>query len=176
MFKTTIGAAARFLGALSIATMLASATLLAADNRQQCEAAGKRWVSQAGACANKIAIPLRKVGNSYKVGGVIGGGPVDFTLDTGADLICLPDTMVNRLIALGLLVPDDFIGSGRMRTADGASRMTRRFILRSLVVGDQNVHQVEGTDGCREPLLGQSFLGVFNSYHIDNQHQTLVLD
>ena len=63
-----------------------------------------------------------------------------------------------------------------MRTADGTTRMTRRFILRSLVVGDQNVHKVEASDGCTEPLLGQSFLGVFNSYHIDNQHQTLVLD
>ena len=150
----------------------------AADNRQQCEAAGKRWVSQVGACANKIAIPLRKVGKSYMIAGVIGGGgmPVDFTLDTGAELVCLPDRMVYRLIALGLLVPDDFIGQGRMRSADGATRTTRRFILRSLVVGDQNVHQVEASDGCGEPLLGQSFLGVFNSYHIDNKHQTLVLD
>ena len=150
----------------------------AADNRQQCEAAGKRWVSQVGACANKIAIPLRKVGKSYMIAGVIGGGgmPVDFTLDTAAELVCLPDRMVYRLIALGLLVPDDFIGQSRMRSADGATRTTRRFILRSLVVGDQNVHQVEASDGCGEPLLGQSFLGVFNSYHIDNKHQTLVLD
>jgi predicted aspartyl protease len=62
--------------------------------------------------------------------------------------------------------------------ADGSTVPSEQFIIRSLKIGDRMVENVTGSIApvAGSLLLGQSFLGRFHSWSIDNQREALVLD
>lgn len=103
---------------------------------------------------------------------------LDFTVDSGASDVTIPADVVLTLIRAGTIRSTDFIGEKIYVLADGARVKARTFRIRSLMVGDRVVQDVVGsvapTSGSL--LLGQSFLGRFKSWSIDNGRHALVLE
>src|SRR5581483_5586439 len=102
----------------------------------------------------------------------------DFLLDSGSASVSIPADVVQVLVRLGTIAPSDFLGSQEYRLADGSILPSPTFRIRSLTVGGIVLQDVTGSMapvGGRA-LLGQSFLGRFRSWSIDNGRQVLVLD
>ena len=103
---------------------------------------------------------------------------LDFTVDSGASDVTLPADVVLTLMRAGTIRSTDFIGEKTYVLADGTRVKSRTFRIRSLMVGDRIMQDVVGsvapTSGTL--LLGQSFLGRFKSWSIDNSRHALVLE
>jgi len=101
-----------------------------------------------------------------------------FMVDSGATDVSIPADVVLTLMRTGTLKDDDFLGETTYTLADGSTVPSQAFRIRSLKVGDTLLENVVGgvtpTEG--QPLLGQSFLGRFKSWSIDNREPVLVLE
>ena len=127
---------------------------------------------------NLIEIPLESQGGTFVVPVVINGEiKLKFTIDSGAADVSVPADVVSTLMRTGSLQPTDFTGEQKYRLADGSVVPSQTFTIRTLKVGSRilkdvtaSVASVNGT-----LLLGQSFLGRFNSWSIDNTRHVLIL-
>jgi predicted aspartyl protease len=101
-----------------------------------------------------------------------------FTVDSGASDVSIPADVVLTLIRAGTIESSDFLGEQIYRLADGSTVPSETFRIRSLKVGDREVRNVRGSVApvSGSLLLGQSFLGRFKTWSIDNQHQVLHLE
>jgi clan AA aspartic protease (TIGR02281 family) len=101
-----------------------------------------------------------------------------FVVDSGAADVSIPADVVLTLIRAETITPSDFIGAQTYTLADGSTTSSRTFRIRSLKVGDIVLRDVLGSvaDTNGELLLGQSFLGRFKSWSIDNTSHTLILE
>jgi clan AA aspartic protease (TIGR02281 family) len=101
-----------------------------------------------------------------------------FMVDSGATDVSIPADVVLTLMRTGTLKDEDFLGETTYTLADGSVVPSQAFRIRSLKVGETLVENVIGgvtpTEG--QPLLGQSFLGRFKSWSIDNGERVLVLE
>ena len=104
--------------------------------------------------------------------------PLHFVLDSGASDVSIPADVVLTLMRTGTLTDSDFIGTTKYRMADGSVVPSTTFRLRSIKVGDRVeenvVASMTGVEGGL--LLGQSFLGRFQRWSIDNARQALELE
>jgi len=103
--------------------------------------------------------------------------PLDFVIDSGASDVTVPADVVSTLMRTGTLVPADFTGTQMYVLADGAKAPSQTFRIRSLKVGDLVLNNVAAgvASANGSLLLGQSFLGRFKSWSVDNAKQVLVL-
>jgi hypothetical protein len=125
------------------------------------------------------SIPMEKDGGTYVVGVVINGAiALKFVVDSGAADVSIPADVVMTLMRTGTLTENDFLGTKTYVLADGSKVPSRTFRIRSLKVGDMVVENVTGSMAGAEGalLLGQSFLGRFNSWSIDNNKHILILE
>jgi len=81
------------------------------------------------------------------------------------------------LLRTGTLQKDDFIGTETYKLADGSKAPSATFRIRSLTANKVEIGNVKASvaPAAGELLLGQSFLGRFKSWSIDNAQQALVL-
>lgn len=102
---------------------------------------------------------------------------LDFVLDSGAADVSIPADVVLTLMRTGTISSGDFLGSKPYKLADGTVIPSQTFRIRSLKVADKVVNNVTGSISPPQGtlLLGQSFLGRFKSWSIDNSRQVLVL-
>jgi predicted aspartyl protease len=104
--------------------------------------------------------------------------PLHFVLDSGASDVSIPADVVLILMRTGTLTESDFIGTAKYRMADGSVVPSTTFRLRSIKVGDRVeenvVASMTGVEGAL--LLGQSFLGRFQRWSINNARQALELE
>ncbi len=98
-------------------------------------------------------------------------------VDSGASDVCVPADVVMTLMRTGTITEEDFLGSQTYVLADGSKVPSPRFRLKSLKVGDITIENVEAsiTDVKATILLGQSFLGRFPAWSIDNKRHVLIL-
>jgi clan AA aspartic protease (TIGR02281 family) len=103
---------------------------------------------------------------------------LDFTVDSGASDVAIPIDVVKTLIRTGTIRDTDVIGKKTYVLADGSKVKSLTFRIRSLKVGDRVVQNVVGSvaPASGTLLLGQSFLGRFRSWSIDNSRHALVLE
>jgi predicted aspartyl protease len=103
---------------------------------------------------------------------------LDFVVDSGASLVTIPADVVLTLKRTGTLQQEDFVGTQTFGLANGATTESETFIIRKLTVGGHEVRNVRAsiTPVAGSLLLGQSFLGRFRSWLIDNRRQVLVLN
>jgi clan AA aspartic protease (TIGR02281 family) len=103
---------------------------------------------------------------------------LDFTVDSGASDVTIPIDVVKTLIRTGTIRDTDVIGKKTYVLADGSKVKSLTFRIRSLKVGDRVAQNVVGSvaPASGTLLLGQSFLGRFRSWSIDNSRQALVLE
>jgi tetratricopeptide (TPR) repeat protein len=100
-----------------------------------------------------------------------------FVVDSGASHVVLSQDVVRDLVRRGKLTRGDYLGSGQAILADGSRISSEIFNLRSLKVGDRELHNITAvvSPGRGQLLLGQSFLRRFKSWSIDNRKRVLVL-
>jgi predicted aspartyl protease len=161
--------------------------------------AAKVWYRKAAEQGDKLALDLLKqidpgwrsadATKSVEISLKVQGGtfvlPVkindtitlDFTLDSGAADVAVPSDVVSTLVRSGAISDSDFRGSQIYVLADGSTVPSQQFLIRSITVGSQTVQGVVGSISSSSglPLLGQSFLGKFSAWSIDNQRGVLVL-
>ena len=133
----------------------------------------------ATAPAGRSEIGVKKRGGTFSVPVEVNNVmTLDFTIDSGAADVSVPNKVVAQLLRSGALQRSDFKGNQDYRLADGSTVTSRTFHLRQLKVGDRVVENVLASEGGETGslLLGQSFLSRFKSWSINNQKQVLVLE
>ena len=103
---------------------------------------------------------------------------LNFVVDSGASDVSIPADVVTTLMRTGTLREADFLGEKTYMIADGSKVPSRTFRIRSLKVGNSVLENVDGrVASVQGPLLlGQSFLGRFKSWSIDNTKHALVFE
>ena len=101
-----------------------------------------------------------------------------FVVDSGASDVSIPADVVSTLLRTDTIDKSDFVGTQTYELADGTRVPSVRFRLRSLKVGGILIENVLAGVAPLEGslLLGQSFLGRFKSWSMDNAAHVLVLD
>lgn len=124
-------------------------------------------------------ISMKKEGGTYVVPVLINNAiTLDFMVDSGASDVSIPEDVVTTLMRTGTIRATDFIGEKTYVLADGSRVQSKTFLIRSLKVGDWMLENVTGSVASKSGslLLGQSFLGRFKSWSIDNTKHALVLE
>ncbi|MDD5276009.1 MAG: retropepsin-like aspartic protease [Methylovulum sp.] len=127
---------------------------------------------------NRIVLPIRTEGNHFMVSVAISGDgslwqTLDMIIDTGADLVVLPESMIAKL---GLA--DNAFTLHKMQTANGTTD-AKVGLLQQLKIAGETVENVE-TAFIADALLGENRLlgmSVLGRYqvHIDDNSQLLTL-
>lgn len=128
---------------------------------------------------NRRFAPMLEAGGVYWVPVLINGAiALNFIVDSGAADVSIPTDVVTTLMRTGTITQSDF-GIARTYTlADGSTKSERTIRIKSLKVGDIVVQDVIGSVADRDGdlLLGQSFLGRFKSWSVDNTKHVLILE
>ncbi len=101
-----------------------------------------------------------------------------FIIDSGASDVSIPADVFSTLLRAGAVVDADMIDIQRYKLADGSEYDAQRFRIRSLRVGNVEIHDVIGsvTPTSGELLLGRSFLSKLDAWSIDNGRHLLLLN
>jgi clan AA aspartic protease (TIGR02281 family) len=124
------------------------------------------------------SIPLIRDHGILQVPVVINGKiSINFTIDSGASDVSVPENVYSTLIRAGSVSPADFLDKRAYKLADGSTEFSQRFRIRSLRVGNLELLDVMASvvPSAGSPLLGQSFLSRLKSWSIDNERQALVI-
>jgi clan AA aspartic protease (TIGR02281 family) len=124
-------------------------------------------------------VSLKTVGGTFVVPVQINGAiTLNFMVDSGAADVSVPADVFSTLIRTGTIKDTDIIGDETYVLADGSKSRSPTFTIRSLKVGDRVVENVRGSVASFKGslLLGQSFLGRFKSWSIDNTNHVLLLE
>ncbi len=122
---------------------------------------------------------MKKEGATYVVPVLVNNViTLDFVVDSGAADVSIPEDVVTTLMRLGTIEKTDFLGEQTYVLADGSRVQSKTFRIRTLKVGDRVLENVTGSVADKKGalLLGQSFLGRFKSWSIDNTKHALVLE
>ena len=131
------------------------------------------------AAPSEKLIAMQKDGGGYVVPVLIDNTiTLNFVVDSGASDVTIPSDVVTTLMRTGALKQSDFLDTQTYVLADGSKVPSRTFRIQSLKIGDTVVENVIGSVAPAQGslLLGQSFLGHFKSWSIDNTKHALVLE
>jgi TonB family protein len=125
-----------------------------------------------------MSVPMQIEGGIYVVPVLINDAiTLDFVVDSGAADVSIPADVVMTLMRTGTLKESDFLGEKTYVLADGSKVPSQTFRIRSLKVGGKVLQNVNGSVASVQGslLLGQSFLGRFKSWSVDNTKHALLL-
>src|SRR5262249_7928832 len=125
-------------------------------------------------------VPLTSSGGIFAVPVEINGAiTLEFGVDSGAADVCIPHDVFSTLKRTGTIRDADIFGQKTYVWADGSKAQSVTFRIRPLKVGDKLVQNVTGSvpPSGGTLLLGQSFLGRFKTWSIDNaQHKLFLIE
>ena len=124
------------------------------------------------------SIAMKQDGGVYVVPASVNGlVSLDCVVDSGASDVNIPADAFRKLLRAGTVKKSDFLGTTTYTLADGTDEPSRTFRIRTLKVGNIVMHNVVASIGGTgsTALLGQSFLGRFRSWSLDNAHHALML-
>jgi clan AA aspartic protease (TIGR02281 family) len=124
------------------------------------------------------AVPMVRDGGTFKVPVTINGQlRLEFIVDSGASDVSIPVDVVMTLLRTGTITDADFLDKQTYQLADGSTIPSQRFVIHTLKIGDNTLENVVGSiaPAAGSLLLGQSFLGRFKAWSIDNQRRALIL-
>jgi hypothetical protein len=110
---------------------------------------------------SEAVIPMVSNGGTFAVPVTINNQlTLKFVVDSGASDVSIPADVVMTLVRTGTITESDFLGNQTYRMADGSTVPSRRFVIRSLKVGDRVLEDVTAgiAPVAGSLLLGQSFL------------------
>jgi len=123
-------------------------------------------------------VAMEKEGGVYVVPVRFNGAiTLNAIIDSGAADVSIPADIVSTLIRTKTVSDEDFLGVQTYVVADGTKVPSPRFRIRSLKVGSKTLENVTAriASGNADILLGQSFLGRFKSWSVDNDRHVLIL-
>jgi clan AA aspartic protease (TIGR02281 family) len=126
-----------------------------------------------------LEVALKEHGGIFVVPVEINGAiTLDFAVDSGASDVSVPADVFSTLVRTGTIKDSDVIGERTFVLADGSQSKSVTFKIRSLKVGDKLVENVNASVAPSKAvlLLGQSFLGRFKSWSLDNTKHVLRLN
>jgi clan AA aspartic protease (TIGR02281 family) len=129
--------------------------------------------------SKSIRVPLKRDSGTFGVPVEINSSmTLDFVVDSGATDVAVPADVFMTLIRMGTIKESDITGEQTYVLADGSKAKSITFTIRSLKVGNMIIENVKSSVGTRDGmlLLGQSFLGRFKSWSVDNTRRELVLE
>jgi clan AA aspartic protease (TIGR02281 family) len=125
------------------------------------------------------AVPMVIEGGTFKVPVTINGQlTLKFVVDSGAADVSIPSDVAMTLLRAGTITDTDLLDKRTYQLVDGSTVTSQRFIIRTLKIGDNTLEDVVGSiaPAAGSLLLGQSFLGRFKGWSIDNQRRALILN
>jgi hypothetical protein len=128
--------------------------------------------------ADQDAIKMEKDGGVYVVAVRINETiTLNAIVDSGASDVSIPADVVLTLMRTKTVSLNDFLGKQIYVLADGSQVPSQQFRIRSLKVGNKIVENVVASIASVKGniLLGQSFLGRFKSWSVDNEKHILIL-
>jgi hypothetical protein len=131
-----------------------------------------------GTVASQELVAMEKEGGVYVVPVRFNGAiTLNAIIDSGASDVSVPADIVSTLIRTKTVSGEDFLGVQTYVLADGTKVPSPRFRIRSLRVGNKTLENVTASiaSGNADILLGQSFLGRFKSWSVDNDRHVLIL-
>jgi clan AA aspartic protease (TIGR02281 family) len=129
--------------------------------------------------SSRVDVPLTSSGGTFEVPVEINGTiTLDFTVDSGASDVIIPLDVFSTLKRTRTIGGSDILGQKTYVLADGSKAALPTFRIRSIKVGDRVLEDVSASVGPSGGplLLGQSFLGRFKAWSIDNSGRKLVLE
>lgn len=127
---------------------------------------------------SSISIPLKRSGSNFMLAATINKQPIDFVLDTGASDCVLNEATFKRLFNasnhnLYIKIPD-----GIYKIANGSIIQQPRYKISGINLNGFKVDNVVITviPNNVQNLLGNSFLGLFSSWKIDNEKNLLTIN
>jgi clan AA aspartic protease (TIGR02281 family) len=127
---------------------------------------------------NIKVIPMLDEGGVYFVPVLINETiTLKFVVDSGAADVSIPADVLTTLMRAGTITQLDLVGTQTYTLADGSTTSLPTFRIRSLKIGDIVLRDVLGSvaNSKGDLLLGQSALGRFKSWSMDNTTHALVL-
>lgn len=129
--------------------------------------------------ARAETIPLKAEHGTYVVPVVVNERiTLNFTLDSGAADVSIPKDVFSTLVRAGTIDKGDLLDVGEYELADGSVTTSRRFYIRSMRIGGVELRNVIASvaPAAGTLLLGQTFLSRLQSWSIDNQRHTLLIN
>jgi clan AA aspartic protease (TIGR02281 family) len=129
--------------------------------------------------SSRADVPLTNNGGIFAVPVVINGAiTLDFAVDSGASDVSIHLDVFSTFKRTGTIKDSDILGQKTYVLADGSKSQLVTFRIRSLKVGNRVLENVTGSvaPSGGPLLLGQSFLGRFKAWSIDNTNHKLVLE
>lgn len=109
----------------------------------------------------------------------INGYPVEFTFDTGAELLAMPKRLAALLVVQKAVSPLDFTGEKvAIRSAAGETTKGDGVVFKNFKIGDFVFSEVEGVilpSDSAGVLLGQTVFQRLKAYTVDNANQEIIL-
>ncbi len=125
------------------------------------------------------AVPLKSDHGTFAVQVVLNGQiTLGFTLDSGAADVSIPQDVFSTLVRAGTVSKTDLLDFQQYELADGSQSTNRRFVIRSMRVGNVELTNVTASvaPAAGTLLLGQTFLSRLQSWSIDNQAHVLLIN
>jgi len=127
--------------------------------------------------SNSGTIQLQEQNGTFQIPVSIGGITKNFVLDSGASDTTISSKLETQLIKNGTITKENYLSNALYRIADGSIISQRRFVIKSLKVGDFTVKNIIVSVGNDDSplLLGKNFLDRFETWVIDNSKKTIKL-
>jgi clan AA aspartic protease (TIGR02281 family) len=125
------------------------------------------------------AVPIRSEHGTFVVPVLINGSlALDFTIDSGAADVSIPVDVFLTLRRTKTILDGDLLKAAVYELADGSQQTAGRFRIRSLRIGNLELHDVIASVAPVRGslLLGQSFLSRLQTWSIDNERHLLMLN
>lgn len=129
--------------------------------------------------AQPAKIKLTRLGGVYAVPLQLNRHVVLYGIvDSGASDISIPADILKAMKDDKILSESDFLDEKTYVMADGSKVAAKRYLIKSVRVGEKELNDVTISSTTKNGviLLGQSFLGRFKSWSIDNKDHALILD
>jgi len=126
-----------------------------------------------------LEVSLQPSGGTFMVPVTINNSILlDFTIDSGAADVSITADVMLTLMRTDTITKDDFIETKKYSLADGSVVNSDVYRIKSLRIGELEVHDVTVSVSKLEGslLLGQSFLKRLKSWSIDNQRHVLIMN
>lgn len=126
---------------------------------------------------NNDIIELKGTENQKIIDVKIGETQLDFIFDTGASISLISKSVIDDLIANGVITKRNFLEKKYIVTADGKNHLVELWNLPNIIIGGKKINDIDFAvmEGNIQPLLGMNIINKLNIYKIDLENNKIYL-